>query len=127
MTPDIYAEWLRRQGQPVLRTASSYWHSEGLAVFQAFPYRWLIQPSEEELRELMFSRRAMALRYSMPSSPADYSSAYHAVYSGADYDFGVLSSWARKNVRRGLRSCSVGAIGFDRYVEEGWALRVDTL
>jgi hypothetical protein len=127
MTPEIYAEWLRRQGRPVVRTASSYWHSENMAVFQAFPYHWLIQPSTDELRQLMTNHRALALRYSTPSPPDDAGAAYHAVYSGMDYDFEVLSSWARKNVRRGLRSCSVGQIGFDRYVEEGWALRIDTL
>ena len=55
------------------------------------------------------------------------STSYHAVYTGADYDFDTLTSWARKNVRRGLRECTVGPISFERYVEEGWALRVDTL
>jgi hypothetical protein len=129
MTPDIYAEWLRRQGQSVLRTASSYWHSESMAVFQAFPYHWLIQPAAEELRELMLNHRALALRYSMSTGRAGGGDGetYHAVYTGADYDFETLSSWARKNVRRGLKSCNVGPISFDRYVEEGWALRVDTL
>jgi hypothetical protein len=127
MTPDIYAEWLRRQGQPVFRTASSYWHSEGLAVFQAFPYHWLIQPCQEELRELMFNHHAAAVRYSMPARPAGEGDAYHAVYVGPDYDFEALGSWARKNVRRGLRSCRVVPIGLDRYVAEGWDLRVDTL
>ena len=128
MTPDIYAEWLRRQGQRVIRTDSSYWHSEGMRVFQAFPYHWLIEPGQNELRELMFRHQAFALRYSMPARDGQKAdSCYHAVYTGSDYDFETLSAWARKNVRRGLRNCTVGPISFERYLEEGWALRVDTL
>jgi hypothetical protein len=128
MTPDIYAEWLRRQGQRVVRTDSSYWHSEGMGVFQAFPYHWLIEPRERELRELMFRHHAIALRYSMPAKDGtNGGDCYHAVYTGSDYTFEVLSAWARKNVRRGLRSCTVAPISFERYLAEGWALRVDTL
>jgi len=128
MTPDIYAEWLRRQGQRVIRTDSSYWHSEGMRVFQAFPYHWLIEPGQNELRELMFRHHAFALRYSMPEHDGQKGdSRYHAVYTGENYDFETLSAWARKNVRRGLRNCTVGPISFERYLEQGWALRVDTL
>ncbi len=127
MNPEIYAEWLRRQGRKVVRTASSYWYSEAFGVYQAFPYHWLIEPSPPELRHLMLRHRAVALRYSMPADCGAGSARYHVVYAGADYDFDTLSSWARKNVRRGLRECIIGPISFARYIEEGWALRVDTL
>ena len=127
MTPEIYAEWLRRQGQRVVRTESSYWHSEAMGVYQAFPYHWLITPAREELRELTFRHRALAVRYSTPPKGSEGAEAYHAVYASADYDFNNLSSWARKNVRRGLRLCKVNQISLDRYIEEGWELRLDTL
>ena len=127
MTPDIYAEWLRRLGQRVVRTPSSYWHSEGFGVYQAFPYHWTIAPGCEELRELMFHHRASALRYSAMTPAAGTDNGYHVVYTGSDYDFENLSGWARKNVRRGLRCSTVGRISFQRYVEEGWPLRQDTL
>jgi hypothetical protein len=127
MTPDIYAEWLRRQGHKVVRTKSSYWHSEGWRVYQAFPYHWLIQPSAQEERELISQHGAAALRYSMAPARQHETGSYHVVYAGLEYDLGTLGSWARKNVRRGLRSCTVGQIPFPRYIEDGWALRVDTL
>jgi hypothetical protein len=127
MTPDIYAEWLRRQGQKVVRTPTSYWHSEGWRVYQAFPYHWLIQPSAQEERELISRHGAAALRYSMPAVRQPETEGYHVVYAGRDYDMDALGSWARKNVRRGLRSCTVSQIPLERYIEEGWALRVDTL
>lgn len=127
VSPDIYAEWLRRQGQQVVRSASSYWHSQAMGVYQAFPYHWLITPSREELRHLMLDHHAIALRYSAPAQANFGSTSYHAVYTASDYDFEALSAWARKNVRRGLRCCSVGPISWERYINEGWELRVDTL
>jgi hypothetical protein len=96
-------------------------------VYQAFPYHWLILPSAEEERELISQHGAAALRYSMPAARQPETDGYHVVYAGRDYDMDTLGSWARKNVRRGLRSCTVGQIPFPRYIEEGWALRVDTL
>lgn len=127
MTTETYAEWLRRQGHRVVRTESSYWHSSGAGTLQAFPYHWLITPSIEELRELTLHHRALALRYSTPRDIQEGAEIYHVVYTAKDYDFNVLSTWARKNVRRGLRLCTVGQISLERYIEEGWALRRDTL
>jgi hypothetical protein len=98
-----------------------------MGAFQAFPYHWLIQPSEAELQDLTSRHHVTVLRYSMPANSTDAEHGYHAVYTGADYDFDVLSSWARKNVRRGLRNCNVSRISFERYVNEGWPLRADTL
>ncbi|MGA8762858.1 MAG: hypothetical protein WB562_08345 [Candidatus Sulfotelmatobacter sp.] len=127
MNPDIYSEWLRRQGHTVVRTDSSYWHSAGFGVYQAYPYHWLIEPGKEELQELRSRSRTLALRYSLPPAAACGTNSYHAVYTSSDYGFDTLGAWARKNVRRGLRQCTVAPISFARYVEEGWALRVDTL
>jgi len=126
MTPEIFSEWLRRQGQHVIRTDSSYWRSEGYHVYQAFPEHWLIQPPERELRELMLRHHALALRYST-APRGDETDGYHVVHTAARYDLDVLGAWARKNVRRGLRSCDIHPISLERYIEEGWALRVDTL
>jgi hypothetical protein len=127
MNADIYAEWLRRQGRCVVRTDSSYWHSDGFRVYQAFPYHWLIQPAERELRELMSRQRVTALRYSMPVPGGEPTDGYHVTYTAADYDFETLSVGTRNNVRRGLSSCTVDLISNERYTDEGWALRVDTL
>ncbi|HUO24466.1 MAG TPA: hypothetical protein VMU61_02295 [Candidatus Aquilonibacter sp.] len=127
MNVEIYSEWLRRQGQTVLRSPSSYWHSAGFGVCQAFPYHWLIQPPAEELRELMAGARVAALRYSLPAGGPGGNPSYHVIYQADDYGLESLRSWARKNVRRGLRQCEVTPISFARYVEEGWELRLDTL
>jgi hypothetical protein len=48
-------------------------------------------------------------------------------YEKPTYGFDDLGKWARKNVRRGLRSCSIEPIAFERLAAEGWALQEDTL
>jgi len=127
MTPNIFAEWLRRQGHEIVRTASSYWHSQGTHSYQAFPYHWLVDPSEEELAELLRQKRAIGLRYSTALEAGVGCASYHAVYEKPAYGFEDLGQWARKNVRRGLRACSVEPIPFQRLAEEGWRLQHDTL
>ncbi len=127
MSPDIFSEWLQRQGRRVVRSASSYWHSEGVRALQAFPYHWTIEPNERELRELLRERQALCLRYSAPVSSPLGCLSYHMVRETPDYTVESLGKWARKNVRRGLRNCSVQPIALDLLAEEGWALQTDTL
>jgi hypothetical protein len=127
MTPEIYSEWLRRLGQRVIRTPSSYWHSEGLGVYQAFPYHWLIEPSAAELSELFTQHKAVALRYCVSPGRTQGCPSYAIVFEGKGYDLERLGHRTRKNVRRGLRNCSVEPISFQRLVEEAWELRRDAL
>jgi hypothetical protein len=127
VTPEIFAEWLRRQGHHVARTVGTYWHSQGPRVYQAFPYHWVVQPAEEELLQFLRESRAIGLRYSTNVDAPEGRVSYHAVYENSKYDLDELGRWARKNVRRGLRNCSVEPISFVLLAEEGWALQCDTL
>ncbi len=111
----------------MVRTATSYWHEEGVRALQAFPYHWTIEPGEGELDELLREQKAICLRYSTPVRSPLGCLSYHVVREGPDYSLEVLGKWARKNVRRGLRNCRVEAISFDRLAEEGWAMHSDTL
>jgi hypothetical protein len=127
MNADNFAEWLRRRGRLVVRTASSYWHSEGVRALQAFPYHWTIHPSEDELTQLLKTSRALSLRYSTSTdAPLGYLS-YHTILETGRYEIENLGKWARKNVRRGLRNCSVEPISFRDLAEKGWDLQCDTL
>ena len=126
MNAEIFAEWMRRQGHTIYRTASSYWYDAGPHVLQAFPYHWLITPAEKELRELMLKHAVIALRYSAPlDSPAGMVS-YHVVLH-TPYDLTALKSKARNGVKRGLEHFRIEQISFERLATEGWALQHDTL
>lgn len=127
MNPDIFAEWLRRQGHHVIRTASSYWFNQGPRVYQAFPYHWTIQPSEEELEQLLNKQRAIGLRYSTPLAGCEGVASYHIVYQDRDYSLSDLPKKARYDVRKGLKSFKVEPISFVRQASEGWTLRTETL
>jgi hypothetical protein len=127
MNAETYAEWLRRQGQQVLRTPSSYWHNGGMRVYQAFPYHWLIEPSRAELSDIFSRHRAVGVRYTMPLVCSNGCPSYSIVFEGGKYDLERLGHRTRKNVRRGLRNCNVEPISFQRLVNEGWELRRDTL
>lgn len=122
-----FADWLQRRGVGVLRTPSSYWHIQGPRSYQAFPYHWLINPTNGEVARLLRASGALCLRYSTDlAAPAGMLS-YHAVYEKPTYDLDRLGKWARKNVRRGLRACTVEQISPCVVGEEGWLLQRDTL
>lgn len=127
MNADIFAEWFRRQGHRVLRTPSSFWFDAGFGAYQAFPFHWIVQPSEQELDELLVKSRAMALRYSAPLESPVGCISYHAVYQASNYELEHLERRTRQNVRAGLNNCDVEPISFRRLAEEGWALEKDTV
>jgi hypothetical protein len=127
MNPETLAEWMRRQGHHVLRTAGSYWYEVGLHVYQAFPYHWLITPTEEELDEFLKKERAIALRYSTPQTASIGQISYHVVFTDKTYDLSILPRKVRYRVRKGLGYAKIEPISFPRLAKEGWALRIETL
>lgn len=127
MNADVFAEWLRRQGCLVIRTASSYWYDAGARVFQAFPYHWIIEPAEKELRQLLLDHRGIALRYSAPLGTSHGMRSYHVVCEDPHYDLSSLRRQARQSIQRGLDYVSVEPIPLSRLASEGWNLRLDTL
>ena len=126
MNAEVFAEWLRRQGHQVVKTSSSYWYDAGARVFQAFPFHWIIQPSETELRNLLTQQRILAVRYSTPLDFPTGMVSYHVVLCGP-YNVDTLPHQARTNVRRGIKHCQVESIPFSRLAEEGWLLQEDTI
>lgn len=126
MNPEVFAEWLRRQGHRVIRTQSSYWYDAAPLVFQAFPFHWSITPSELELRTLLVSDVGVALRYSAPVCCAEGRLSYHVVCEDRAYDARTLDRRARQNVRRGLEACTVRTVPLERIADEGWPLEQET-
>jgi hypothetical protein len=127
LNPDVFAEWLRGQGRSVVRTNSSYWVDFGARTYQAFPYHLLIQPSEEELDELLRKSFAVGARYSTQQDATLGIESYHAVFEGLSYEMNNLGKWARKNVRRGLKNCVAGSTSFSDLATSGWRLQQETL
>lgn len=126
MNADVFAAWMSRQGHRIIRTQSSYWSEVGPRTYQAFPFNWVIQPSEEELRELMQKYGILTLRYSAPLTSREGMISYHTILNGP-YTLEGLSSKARTAVRGGLKNFTVEPITFERLADEGWRLQRATL
>lgn len=126
MNAEIFAEWLRRQGYQVLRTQSSYWYNAGPRAFQAFPFHWLIQPGENELKTLTNRHAVAVLRYSTPLEAPLGMVSYHAMLTSPDYSLETIDRRARQNVKKGLNHCRVERISMERMAEEGWELEQST-
>jgi hypothetical protein len=126
MNAETFAEWLRRQGYAVVRTLSSYWYEASPRVYQAFPYHWVIQPTDEELSNLLQKRKAIGLRYSTSINNPCGSISYHAVYEDSSYTIDQLDRRSRQNVRIGLKNCQVESISLERLAKEAWPLELDT-
>lgn len=126
MNAETFAEWMRRQGHQVFRTASSYWYDAAPRVLQAFPYHWLIAPDEKEIRSLMLGHGIAAVRYSTPFDFPNGMVSYHVVLRHP-YELEMLRSQARNGVKRGLEYFRIEQISFERLAVEGWSLQRDTL
>jgi hypothetical protein len=126
MNAEIFAEWMQRQGHRVIHTESSYWYDAGPHVYQAFPFHWLIMPSDRELRKFMIKYGALAVRYSKPVDASEGIVSYHAVLNGP-YELQMLRHQARNGIRHGLKHFQIERIPFKRLAEEGWYLQQDTL
>lgn len=126
MNPEIFAEWMRRQKHRVFRTKSSYWYEAGPRALQAFPYHWLISPSQQEVDELMTANRMISLRYSTLLNSSLGKVSYHLILH-RPYRMDDLTAGERKNVEYGLRHCRIQPISFETLAKEGWSLQQDTL
>ncbi len=126
MSTETYLEWLRRQGFQIQKSPSSWWYNAGPSVFQAFPYHWLITPSEAELNTLMTGSRAIGLRYSTPITAAEGMVSYHVVLHNP-YSLELLRPQARNGVKKGSNFFTVERIPFERLADEGWKLQQDTM
>src|SRR5690349_5228496 len=126
MNAEIFAEWMRRQGHQVFRTASSYWDSAGPHVLQAFPYHWLINPSEEVISDLLLRHKIVSVRYSTLLNSQIGKVSYHIILHNP-YNMDNLKAQARNGVKRGLKHCRIEQISFERLATEGWVLQRDTL
>ncbi|HAV78800.1 MAG TPA: hypothetical protein DCX53_15730 [Anaerolineae bacterium] len=127
MTPEVFVEWLRRQGYKVIKTPASYWVEVGPRVFQAFPYHWVVSPGEDEIGKLLLDEKALAIRYSTLQTSHAGSLSYHVVLDKKQYTLKDLPRKARYDVKKGLSVASVEPIPLSLLSSEGWSLRRDTL
>jgi hypothetical protein len=99
----------------------------GPRILQAIPYHQIIEPTFDELNELLKMCGAIGLRYSTPWDASDGMASYHVALMRHDYSLSSLPKKARHDVRRGMVEADIEPITFTRLANEGWRLRADTL
>lgn len=121
-----FADFLRRIGHRVVRTASGQWYDAHRFFFLGFPSHRPLDPTADELRAVMAQRPCLGLRFPAPlGGPGRLS--YQIVCDSRDYGEAILSANTRSKVRRGLRRCDVEAVSFPAIAEGGGAADRDTL
>lgn len=117
---------MRRRGLKVYKTTSSYWYEAESRALQAFPYHWLICPSEEEIQHLLIEHGILSLRYSTPLQFPGGKISYHVMLRNP-YHMDMLKAQARNGIKRGLSYCRIEQISFERLATDGWSMQRDTL
>jgi len=119
------AEFFEKIGQCAIRSESSWWHEVQSGVLLSFPYYRLIEPSDNEVQGLFRKYKLRAVRYPTPLNAFGFPSTVE-LNCNREYDLNCLHSAARRQTRKGLKSCIVREIDFDYLAEHGLALNRDT-
>ena len=126
MNPEIFAEFLARQGHHIVQTESCYWYNAQPGFYFYFPYHRLIHPSAEELKRILWGERCIGIRFFVPMDGIGKES-YSIVCSDKNYDLPSLESKSRNQTRRGLENFEIKQIAIKDLVKLGYALNIDTL
>jgi hypothetical protein len=126
MNPEIFAEFLARQGHHIVKTQSCYWYNAQPGFYFYFPYHRLICPSEEELRRIIPGERCIGMRFFMPMDGIGANS-YMIVCSNKNYDLPALESKSRNQTRRGLENLEIKQISIKDLIKLGNTLNIDTV
>ena len=126
MNPEIFAEFLSRQGHCVVKTDTCYWYNARPGFYFYFPYHRLISPSIEELKQILWDQRCIGLRFFTPTQCVGRIS-YLIVCTDKTYDLQNLHLKARNQTRRGLENFEVTQLSFGDLARFGNRLNLDTL
>lgn len=127
MNPEVFAEFLARQGHHIVRTESCFWYDAQPGFYFYFPYHKLINPCEGELKHLLWDRPCIGARFFVPLDCVGKNS-YTIVCSDKNYDItSVDADCARRQTRRGLEKFDIRQIEFNELAKLGIGLMHDTL
>ena len=126
MNEEIFVKHMQIRGFKVLKTLQVYWVELSKYYYQAFPYHYLITPTQEELLEVFKNGPALALRFSAPPEYREGKKSFHIVANNS-YNFTNLKRHVRYDIKRGLRECEINSLNFEYLSREGYALQISTL
>jgi hypothetical protein len=127
MTPEIFAEFLTRQGHRIVQTGSCFWYDAQPRFYFYFPYHRLISPASQELERILWGEKSIGVRYFSPMHQRGHES-FTIVCADKNYDLSCVDPhYARRQTRRGLEHFEVRQIEFKELARLGLDLNRDTL
>lgn len=124
ISPLHYIDFLRRIGHEVRDCGGIHWFNCSSRVFSSLPYDRDVDARCIDLRDILRSDGLVA-RFGCPIDQGVAS--FRIVCDSKDYDFPLLRSRTRTQVRRGLEVCRVERIEFQQLQKLAMSLNADTL
>lgn len=124
ISPLHHIDFLQRIGHDVRESGGVHWFNCGSRVFSSVPYDQDVDARSIDLREILRSDGLVA-RFGCPIDQGVPS--FRIVCDSKDYDFPLLRSRTRTQVRRGLEVCRVERIEFQQLQKLALPLNADTL
>jgi hypothetical protein len=118
-------EFFKRLGHKIIHTPKASWYEVQHRVLLSFPYYKQVEPTEDELNELMTTNKMLAIRFPTMLDKFGFISNV-VVNTNKNYDFASMHQKARNQTRRALENCKVEQIDFDFLYKNGLSLNDDT-
>jgi hypothetical protein len=119
-----HIDFLQRIGHKIRESGGVHWFNCGSRVFSSLPYDRDVDANSIDLREILRSDGLLA-RFGCPIDQGV--SSFRIICDSKDYDFPLLRSRTRTQVRRGLEVCRVERIEFQQLQKLAMPLNADTL
>lgn len=124
ISPLHHIDFLRRIGHDVRESGGVHWFNCSSRVFSSLPYDKDVDSRSIDLREILRSDGLVA-RFGCPIDQGVPS--FRIICDAKNYDFPLLRSRTRTQVRRGLEVCRVERIEFQQLQKLAMPLNADTL
>ena len=122
--PQHFAHFLERLGHTVREANGLYWCNSQRGVYSSFPYHRDIDATEVDLGNIL-KRDGLVARFGCAVEQGIES--FRVICDDPNYDFPLLRSRTRTQVRRGLDACRVEQVDFSLLQKHAIPLNADTL
>lgn len=126
MQHSIFYEFCRNSGFKVFTSESSDWYMIQPGMLMSIPYHHLINPSQEELDQLLKESGAWALRFPTSIENFGFLSKLE-ICDHFGYDINFLKHGPRNRVKGGFENCEIRQVSIDALKSDGFKLNLRTL
>jgi hypothetical protein len=119
-----FADFLLRMGHTIREANGLFWFNTHRGVYSSVPYHCDVDATEVDASAIL-RRDGLVARFGCPVDQGVES--FRIICDDPDYDFPILRSRTRTQVRRGLEACRVEQVDFELLRKHAIPLNADTL